>query len=193
MWLEIAWSLVALVLLLALVLPVVPVDLVADASGDAVRGASRLRLRVEWLFGLVRKDLRRGTHEGRSAPREKKRRFDVVAMLRAEGFLPAMGRMLRRWMRALRVRDFAARLRVGTGDPADTGRLVGALWPFLAVSSALSPGAIALEPAWAEVALEGSLRGRLRVTPYRVLLALLLFLGTRGAWRGLRAARRRPS
>lgn len=72
-----------------------------------------------------------------------------------------------RW-RALGKKDLSLRIRIGLGDPADTGRL----WDFLGLVSALLAGvrslSVLLQPEFADEILAVSGGGRLRVIPLQV-------------------------
>ncbi len=133
---------IAAVLLLTILLLAIPVDLVFALKKDEVwRG----RIVVYWLFGLTRKTLRPRREDSarrlRRRRRErklmastgklvvKKRRY-LYAILRSEGFLQRTAYLVRDLLRSLRPRRFRLQCVVGLDDPADTGRLIGALSPL---------------------------------------------------------------
>jgi hypothetical protein len=89
------------------------------------------------------------------------------------------------------VRELRLRARVGLGDPADTGLLVGWAAPLLAMARAAPRLDLHLEPDFAREILEGEARGELRAFPLLVLPPLLRFALSSSTVRGVRALRSR--
>lgn len=81
-------------------------------------------------------------------------------------------------------------LRLGLGDPADTGRLWGLLGPLSALLARCPHSHFTLEPDFVDAVLQVEGSGTLRVIPLRlVVLALLLSLSP-AFWRGMARLRR---
>jgi hypothetical protein len=164
----------------------VPVDL-----RFAVGPTARPRLELAWAFGLWRGELqgRRGSVRRRSRGRWS----EAAAWARAwrEGLGERLPRLLRSLRRGVRVRELRLRARVGLGDPADTGLLVGWAAPLLAMARAAPRLDLHLEPDFAREILEGEARGELRAFPLLVLPPLLRFALSSSTVRGVRALRSR--
>ena len=95
----------------------------------------RARLRLVWLFGLVRLQPRLGRSEARRKEPPAGRRRGRVARRLAGGLvrtdlLARTLAFLRSLLRALRPRDVHVRARIGLDDPADTGMLWGLVGPL---------------------------------------------------------------
>ena len=155
-------------------------------------------VRLGWAFGLVRvnfpttpagPDRPSGQQPmDRQAP-SSRRKVNVWAAIRQSGFRRRVGRFMGDLWRAVHKRDVRLRVRIGLGDPADTGQLWGAIGPVSGVLGNFRDIAIFIEPEFQEetLALAGS--GRIRIVPLQ-LLYLAVGLGLSPAiWRGLRAMR----
>lgn len=162
---------------------------------------------VRWFFGLVRfrlglprptKARRRGTRRtrgaaGTSARRRKPgRSADVLAVLRQSAFRRRLYRLARDVGRAVHPHGLHLRLRLGLGDPADTGRLWGLLGPLSALARSVENADVRIEPDFTDAALDFEARGRFVLIPLRLMglaIAFLLSPSTIRAWRTLRAGR----
>jgi hypothetical protein len=180
---------------LALILLAVPLDVAWHAES-----ARRLAwaVRVRWLFGLVRverasggkrTEVRAEAEAGRASGASGRRR----ARRAPAGFL-GDGALLRRTLRLLRslrggirFRRLDAELRLGTGDPAETGRLLGILLPFVAYLRPRMPGNVLVVPDFQAPRLEANGGGEVRVVPLLLVGPVVSF----GAWIGWRAVRKR--
>ena len=134
-------ALAAVLLLLAIL--AVPVVLRFSVEGE---GTGRQVVRLQWAFGLVsvrlsgggKRDATSGAGEGEdegNGKRERKRkakvtgagdessRWNVVALVRDRAFRQRVIRFGRDLWRSIRAEDVALSVRIGLGDPADTGRL----------------------------------------------------------------------
>ena len=157
-----------------------------------------------WLFGLVRVRLAvprvRPTPPG-PAPkprpaRERRRRKAGAgaargfAVLRQAAFRRRVQRLLADLVRAIDVRRLRLLVRLGLGDPADTGFLWALLGPLGAAVGSLRGAEVRIEPEFMESVLELHSRGRVRVIPLRILaLASCFALSPPSirAWRTLRS------
>ena len=129
MLIALAGLLVGLVALLA-----IPADVVFAVQRDeGFRGS----LTIHWLFGAVRIPVRSarghakgGKAKGSPAPRRPHHGRRAWAMLRSEGFVSRLLRLLRSLVTRVRIRHLSLYLRLGLDDPADTGQLWGMLGPL---------------------------------------------------------------
>lgn len=204
--------LLLLFVLLALLL-LVPIDLEGRVSIGG--GAPQTRMRIAWLFGRLNKDVSRGSDErepsteGEEGAPEKGEEEDgkeeggeaegslgsariALEVLRTEGFLGNLARLLRGLFGAVRVQLLRIDLVIGLSDPADTGEAVGLLWAALFPLEALAPLRATIAPAFSEERLEGEAEGRLRIVPIKIVPPLALFVLSPPTWRaGLRAIKAR--
>jgi hypothetical protein len=164
----------------------IPVDLkLSAAAGDETYA----RLRVEWLFGRVGWNLEPGGGSGgpRTMPDWKR-----LSPLWQEAFRDVAGRFLRRCRRWIGIREIRGRARVGLGDPADTGQVIGILQPLVAATDELPRVDLQLVPDFEAARLEGELQAGIRAVPVGMIPPFVAFLSSRETirtlWR-LRSAR----
>ena len=193
-----------IVLVLAIVfflLLLVPIDI----EGRVILG-KRPKVRVAWLFGLIRKDLFEETRAGKKLFAQEREELqkeqaqklpaetpekepeskgqgwssrDILSIIRTKGLIGNLKRLLMGLARALRVRHIKARLRMGFEDPADTGLAAGYLWSMIGYLESHYPLDMKIEPSFYEEALEGEGEGALRIWPALIVLPLLQFLLSR--------------
>lgn len=184
-----------------ILLLLVPIDI----EGRVILG-NRPKVRIAWLFGLIRKDLFEDTGAGKEPiaqereqlqkeeaqklpaempekePESKGQRWssrDILSIIRTEGLIGNLKRLLVGLARALRVRRLKARLCLGFEDPADTGLAAGILWSIIGYLESHYPLDMKIEPSFCQEALEGEGEGALRIWPALAVLPLLLFLLSR--------------
>ena len=187
---------------LVLLLLAIPVNVDFQLEGVESFGG---RVGVRWLFGLVRVRFpfpRPGTPHRRgeddpAAARARKgstgldRGRDVLAALRQVAFRRRVGRLAGDLVRAIQLHRVRLLVRLGLGDPADTGLLWAVVGPVNAMTQSLDAD-IRIEPDFLEPVLEFQAEGSVRVVPLRlVLLAIGFALSppTFRAWHTLRRSR----
>jgi DUF2953 family protein len=161
------------------------------------------RLTIRWLFGLVRVRVaapgaRRPPAEPSAEPKAKRKRARresrpgrasrVLAVLRQAEFRRRAGRLAADLVRAAHPSRLRLRMRLGLGDPADTGRLWAVVGPLGAASRWLPGADVRIEPEFVEPVLEFEARGRLLVIPLQVLALAVSFAlspASIRAWRAL--------
>lgn len=154
-------------------------------------------LRVGWAFGLIdarvpltgaeAEDLQEDDRALDS--RRKRRDGNVVAAIRDKPFRQRVTRFVRDSWRAIHKRDIAIRMRVGLGDPADTGQLWAVLGPVSGFLATLRNAAITLEPEFDDAVLEVDGRGQVRVVPLKLIALSLALVASPAFWRGARLMR----
>lgn len=190
-------------LALMLALLAVPVELAFDGAFDVdVPATARGELVLGWMFGIVRVRLRpprpRATarparSKAKTEPQRRARRGAArrraVELLRQAAIRRRLWQLAADLLRALHPRDLRLRMRIGLGDPADTGALWAIVGPLgVAVQRW---GDVSIEPDFADAALAVEARGQLRGVPLQVVALLAGFLlsqPVRGAWRRPAAA-----
>lgn len=152
-----------------------------------VYGKPRFRTTLVWLFGLLRKDIttgekkpeeKRKASEETQKPREKRPGARVILeILRVRGLLRQIKILLKDILRLPMTRALKADLKIGLGDPADTGLLFALIGPTTAFLGSSLRNEIRVQPSFADDAiLEGSLDGALRLRPLQVITPLLRFI-----------------
>ena len=161
----------------------------------------RSKAEVTWAFGLLRKHITpaaqrrdeaaRGDTRERTA-RARRPRSAQSGVLKALGQREFRDRILRfasdLW-HAVHKRDVRLRLRVGLGDPADTGQLWGFLGPMAGLLGSVREIAIVLEPEFEDEVLEFDGDGCVRVVPLRLILLFIALMLSPALWRGIRRMR----
>lgn len=181
--------LVALVALLA-----IPVTLEFRVDWPARRQND---VRVLWAFGLVNVRVSESGEEdrddtGKARPaRGRRRPGNALAALRDTRFRERVFRFVRELWRAVRKEDVFLDIRLGLGDPADTGQLWAWLGPLAAFLMYAGDARVRLVPDFRFQRFDVDSGGRIRVIPLQIAgLALGLALSP-AFWRGLRRARKR--
>lgn len=190
---------VAAVLLGLLALLAVPIDLRFRFWGvEAFQG----QIAIRWLFGLLRFNVqipgpaKRQTQKtgtkAKPRPRAARRivgRAKALALLRREDFRRRVRRLLGDLARAAHLRQLGIRMRLGLGDPADTGRLWAVVGPLNAMAQNLRCAEVWIEPEFVEPAFEVDAHGRAELVPLQLLVLLIGFVlspASIRAWREMR-------
>ena len=178
------WVIAVLAGLAALVtlLLCVPIDLVFHTK---IEGKIKSSLRLVWLFGLVSKDCiqtkKKPQEESNIEQEQKSSDWTqgiriTLEVIRIKGLLEQLGRLIKRIIRHIRVRELVANLKVGLDNPADTGLLFAFAAPFNLLLSYFSPHRIRIEPSFAsDTLIEGRLYGTVRLRPVQLAVPLLGF------------------
>ncbi len=180
-----------LVLLLAL-----PIDLAFRVEGVATFNG---QIAIRWMFGLVRFRVRiPGVNKSARAPKATKVRVkpgkqsgrpNVFALLRQAAFRRRVYRLAADLVRAAHLHRLHLRMRLGLGDPADTGRLWALVGPLNAVAQNLRNADVQIEAEYLDPVFEFQARGRLLLVPLQFLILAIGFAlspASIRAWRTLK-------
>ena len=174
------------VLLGVLVLLALPVEAAFRLEGiEAFAG----RITIRWLFGLVRfripvpgvrerpaKPVAERKAAGKPPRHEARRRpARVIAVLRQTAFRRRVYRLVQDLVRAVHVSQLRLRMRLGLGDPADTGRLWAVMGPLNAAAQRLRGAEVQIEPEFVDPVLEFRAQGRVLVVPLQILALAVSF------------------
>jgi hypothetical protein len=157
---------------------------------------------VRWLFGLVRfripgprvgkptprPEAKPKAARVRARPKARGRHRNVLAALRQAAFRRRVYRLVRDLVRAVHLHRLRLLMRLGLGDPADTGRLWAVVGPLNAVAQ-LRNAELRIEPEFMDPVLEFQADGRLLLVPLRLLILAIAFAlspPTIRAWRTLK-------
>lgn len=193
MLLTITILLVLLLVLLAVPIAVVfRIDRIKEVDGYVI---------CHWFFGLVRFKIGIPSavkavqlHQKKSREKNKKRKQGgnvrvVIALLKQAVFRRRAIRFIKDLLGAAHARDLYFRLRIGLGDPADTGCLCGFLGPVAGIVTNIRSADVRIEPEFMEPALEVESHGEFRLIPFQFIAlatAFMLSPATLQAWRTLR-------
>jgi len=148
----------------------IPVDMALHMD---VHGKPRARTRFVWLFGLVTKEVTTGKTKTKKGINRAKTIFNI---LRTKGLLRQLKSLLRDVISHLKVRDLGTNLRVGLGDPADTGFLFALIGPATVFLNSSVPYPLRVQPSFDDkVSLEGSLDGTVRLRPIKLVIPTIRF------------------
>lgn len=170
-----------LVLLLAL-----PIDLAFRVEGiETFNG----QIAIRWMFGLVHFRVRiPGLSKPARAPKvapqatkvrvkpeKRSGRPNVFALLRQAAFRRRVYRLVADLVRAAHLHRLHLRMRLGLGDPADTGRLWALVGPLNAVAQNLRNADVQIEAEYLDPVFEFQARGRLLLVPLQFLILTIGF------------------
>jgi len=189
---------IAILLVLLLVLLTVPISVAFKL--DHIKEING-HMMFHWLFGLVR--FRIGIPSAVKAvtrhpkkPREKtkkRKQFDnvriAIVLLKQPTIRRRVIQFIKDLLYAAHARDLYLRLRIGLGDPADTGRLWGFLGPVAGIATNLRFAEVRIEPEFMAPTLEVQSHGELRLIPLQFIALATVFIlspTTLQAWRTLR-------
>ncbi|UCH42729.1 MAG: hypothetical protein JSW16_07960 [Dehalococcoidales bacterium] len=174
MWLIIA--LAGLVALLLLLLSI-PLELVLRLD---VGSGTRFNLRLEWLFGLITREMGKGKKKAKSVkPKRKKSRRarDFLNLMRTRGLLVQIRTLVTDVLSSLKIRRARADFTVGFDNPADTGLLLAVIGPSLILLPASIRHNILVQPSFEGGAiLEGRAQAVVSLLPIRLVIPVLRFI-----------------
>ncbi len=152
----------------------VPIDLVFLVERG---GESRSRARVNWLWGLLGKDIHRGEKKPEKEPKKRRRRVrPFLSAMRSKGFVRRALRFLRDLLRRVKVRDLTLDAQVGLGDPFQTGMLFALVGPATVSLTALPTASVSVRPGFDVDGFMGRFSGDVRVVPLSVIALIAGFL-----------------
>lgn len=191
-----AWLILAMATLL--LLGCVPVTLEVFVRTGAT---TPIAVRPRWGALSRRGDSRppaRGSNDRAMKGRQKRQRHTgslggpnkvslgrLRALLLSEDFLLSLLRWLRRIIAILAPSEVRLRLRVGTGDPYETGRLCGALSPCWVYLTDTTSADLELMPDFVDRTFELDAHALVRFVPLVLLGTTLSYFFTPPPWRAL--------
>ena len=191
-------SATAIILLGLVVLLAVPVSLTYRLSWQK---ELRARASLHWLFGLVRVKLAptgikqpstvEKQIESPVEPESKPLRTILrpVNALRQQSFRQRMLRFVRQIWRAFQKQDLYLRIRIGLGDPAETGQLWALFGPLSGLLADIENASVELEPEFIDAVFELDSSGKISVMPLQLIYLVLGLLCSPSFWRGMQSMR----
>jgi hypothetical protein len=148
------------------------------------------QIKIRWLFGLVRfrftlpaaaKSKHRKPEpepqvaEAPKKPKARGRRANVLAALRQAAFRRRAYRFVKDLLRAAHAHEFYLRLRLGLGDPADTGRLWAFVGPLSVLAQNFPNAEVRIEPQFMDAVCEFETHGRFVLIPLQFIALAIAF------------------
>lgn len=190
------WAVITVCSLILVVILVlcVPLDVAFELE---VYGRPKFRMRLTWLFGLVRKEVWRGGERREEEVRvigEKRRRRErritartIFQILRIKGLLRRLKRLLKDIVSRIKVRELRVDFRVGLDNPADTALAFGAIGVASVFFGSSCRHEIKVWPSFdGEAVLEGYSHGRLRLWPIQLVIPFMRFALSLAALRAVK-------
>ena len=193
----------AVLLGLVALLLAVPIEVVFRfANVETLAG----QVTVRWLFGLVRFHVKiphlakpkpstakpgHKAEEPQEVPKARGRRANVVAALKQSAFRKRLFRFAKGLVRAVHAHELYLRMRLGLGDPADTGRLWAMVGPISALAQDLRNAEVRIEPEFADPVFEFESQGRVLLIPIQFIFLVISFVlspPSIRAWRTLKGS-----
>jgi hypothetical protein len=183
----VALLVVAVLLGLVVLLLAVPIDVAFRFQGIA---SFTGEIAIRWLFGLVRFRIRvpgltkpkqsepgpeSRAAKARAKPEARGRRANALAVVRQAAFRRRVYRFAKDLVRAVHAHQLYLRMRLGLGDPADTGRLWAFVGPLNALVQNLPCAEIRVEPEFIDPVFEFEARGRFLLVPLQFIALAIAF------------------
>lgn len=180
------WVIITLASLVVFVILVLCVPLDTAFRVD-IYGKPKSTLRLVWLFGLVKKELKREKKKPDKRKTGDKRNIkDALGILWIEGLLRQLKTLATDILTRLKIRDLNIDLKIGLDNPADTGFLFAVIGPALLFCSPFVHH-LRLQPSFeGEAVLEGYAQGKVRLLPIRFVIPLLKFIFSMAALRAIK-------
>lgn len=195
---------VAVLLLLLVALLAIPVALTYQLSW---RQGFQGDIELQWAFGLVRTRLypsqSESTHlEEELDGEEQAKKFEqqersprkngsIFKAIGQKSFRRRVLRFLGDLWHALRKKGLTLRMRIGLGDPADTGQLWSVVGPVTGILSNMDELVLEVEPEFIESTFEVESSGNISFIPLQIIYLTIVMLLSPAIWHGIRQMRQR--
>jgi len=184
-------------LLMLIALLAVPVSLSYWVSW---RRALQGNVQVRWMFGLVRVQLpvarsKPPTLKQQTGSRKKRTRkpsankSNPLAAIQHKAFRQRVFRFVRDIWRAIHKHNLSLRVRIGLGDPADTGRLWAVVGPVAGMLTVVQDTSIEIAPEFNDAVFELDSSGNISVVPLQMIYLTFGLLLSLSFWQGLKRMR----
>lgn len=177
-------------LLLGLLIGLLAVPLTVVFSIHRIEETQGL-VRFRWLFGLVRFQLRipqaaktrpgpaPEPREKAKSPRKRKKKGSaggLLSLIKQPALRRRVYKFIRDMLRATQARNLFLRLRIGLGDPADTGRLWAIIGPIAGMARNLRIAVVRIEPEFTDPVFEVESHGQFRLVPIQFIAMTAAFI-----------------
>jgi len=185
-------------LLLLIVLLAIPITVTFKVSWQQVFQGY---IKLQWAFGLVRiriplaqskatppetEELAQKASRNERSPHKKTKPFSVI---RKKAFRRRIIRFISDFWHAVHKRNIRMRIRIGLGDPADTGQLWAFVGPVSGMLANMQEGTIIFEPEFLDSTFELDSSGDIRIIPLQLIYLTIGLLLSPPVWRGIKQMR----
>jgi len=185
------WLLATVGGLVAIIVVLLSIPVDVNFRVDVHKREAAFRTRIGWLFNLVSwevRPLRRKPRRKKPAKKRKRREWVKSGRmawraLRTPGLLDQSCTLLRDLIHSVKLRDLALDLRIGLGNPFDTGMLFGFVGPIVACARSMLPYEMNFQVSFNGPEFEGHSHANLRLWPILAVGAGLRFGFSRPARR----------
>lgn len=154
-----------------------------------------------WLFGIVRiqfllfqaKISSPKAEESAKKPSHPKRssgkKTNVFAIIKKAWFRRRMIRFVSDFWRSIHKENVSLRIRIGLGDPADTGQLWAIVGPVAGVLASIQDASIEIEPEFIDARFELDSSGNIRLIPLQLIYLAIGLTLSPSFWQGMKQIR----
>lgn len=186
-------------LLLLIALLAIPVTLTFQASWQP---AFQGYIKLQWLFGLVSTRIPSLQSKAPSAEdreltqkigrfeRSSRKKQNGFAIVRQKAFRRRIIRFISDFWHAVHKRDIRLHVRIGLGDPADTGQLWAIAGPVAGILANVQEASIKIEPDFFDTTFEMDSSGNIRLVPLQIIYLAIALLLSPSVWQGIRQMRK---
>ena len=163
---------------------VIPLSLSFSISqNQQLQGYAQIR----WLFGLVKFQTHfpgetKAPKHKKSSPTKKSKPHkpgnngrNFVGLFKQQQFRQHIIKFIKNMLRASHAKDLYLRLRIGLGDPADTGMLWAMMGPVSGMFKNLQGMTVTIEPEFIDAVLEIESHGRFKFIPLQFIALMMAF------------------
>lgn len=186
---------IALFLLLIIAVLAIPV---AVSFQVARRQSFQGHIMLIWAFGLVRVRIPLQVAASPSPERIKKIRkvsrpkrnrsnkATPFSLLRQRAFRLRVLKFISDLWNAIQKKDVNLHIRLGLGDPADTGRLWAIVGPIAGILKNMKEARVEIEPEFMDTMFELDGSGTIRLIPLQIIYLAITLLLSPPVWRGIK-------
>jgi len=158
-------------------------------------------VKLRWAFGLIRINIPSARlsahlegssqkaeipkHDIRDSRRSTGKTRSILALVRQDKLRKRIVRFIKKQWHAITKKDLYLRVRVGLGDPADTGRLWAVFGPLAGMFANARSVSIEIEPDFADVTFDVDSSGSIQLIPLQVLYHIAALMMSPTVWIGI--------
>ena len=188
-------------LLLLIALLAIPITLTFQASWPQ---AFQDYIKLQWLFGLVSvqfpsfqsdapsnsmesEELTQKIERLEHSPRKNQ---NIFALIRQKSFRRRIIRFVSDFWYAVDKKDVILRMRIGLGDPADTGQLWSIVGPVAGMLANIKEASFEIEPEFFDTTFELNGSGNIRFIPLQIIYLTIGMLLSPSVRQGIKQMRK---
>ena len=155
-------------------------------------------IELSWFFGIITASFhpfKSTNHPAKYEQRKNKAVYSQRSTYKNKKFLYVIGQtefrqrltmfILDLW-HAINKRDVNLNIRIGTGDPAETGQLWAVVGPVAGILSTVKGASIEIEPEFFDTTFELQSRGDIQFTPLKISYVIIGILLSPTIWKGVK-------